>query len=67
MHKHYKKFGMRYTQPNVPEKNCNWNKKNKYWLPEWVADKIGVKCVPRSKFTGEHGGRLAKNDNSASR
>ena len=64
--KHCKKFGIKYTHPNVPEKKCNWNKKSKYRRPECVTDKMGVRYVPRKKFTGEYGGRPAKDDNSTS-
>ena len=59
------KFRRKYTHPNVPEKKYNWNKKSKYWQPEWVAEKTGVKYVPRIKFTKEYSGRPAKDDNSA--
>ena len=48
----------------MPEKKCNWNKKSKYWRPEWVADKMRVKYVPRSEFTKEYGGRPVKDDDS---
>ena len=64
--KHCKKFRSKYTHPNVPEKKCNWNTKIKYWQPEWAADKMGIKYVPRSKFTKEYGGRPAKDNGSAS-
>ena len=64
--KHCKKFGRKYAHPHLPEKKCNWNKKSKYWRPEWVADKMGVKYVPRSEFAEEYGGRPAKDDDSAS-
>ena len=51
----------------MSEQKCKWNKKSKYWRPEWVADKMVIHYVPRSEFIEEYGGRLVKDDDSASR
>ena len=64
--KHFKNFGRKFTHPNVPKKKRNWNKKRKYWQSEWVADKMGVKYVPRREFVEEYDGRPVKDDNSTS-
>ena len=37
-------YGLSHAAPkNVPHKNCNYNKKWKGWMPEWVCKKIGIR------------------------
>ena len=36
------------VRPNVLEKKYNWNKKSKYWRPEWIADKWGLNTCPKA-------------------
>ena len=54
--KHCKLFGCTRAHPNVPEAKCNWNKKSKFWRPEWVAKKMGLPYVQRDDFDAAHGG-----------
>ena len=54
--KHCKAFGRTRAHPNVSESKCNWNKKSKFWRPEWVAKKMGLPYVQRDDFDKAHGG-----------
>ena len=51
-----KLFGRHQAHPNVSESRCNWNKKSKFWRPEWVAKKIGLPYVQRDHFDKAHDG-----------
>jgi hypothetical protein len=54
--RHCKAFGRTRAHPNVSESKCNWNKKSKFWRPEWVAKKMGLPYVQRDEFDKAHGG-----------
>ena len=55
--RHWKLFGRHQAHPNVSKSKCNWNKKIKFWRPEWVVKKMGLPYIQHNYFDKAHGAR----------